>query len=172
MMQNVRISHSAVRSYFAADFALGRDFQPTYAGAQLVKTQTINGHLMNTGEDGFPELRDEFLDHMEENDSDFRAPHARMLAIFNGMRRTGAELSRVDEKMNHLHAALDWWAFGRLHHVTQEDWAETKKVTERTVRRWLSQAILYVVRQLRGEQAGALVQFPASSAFQPAAAGC
>lgn len=160
MQQNAKISHESLRSYFEADFARGKDFGPAWNGDQLVESN-------ETDFLGAPKLKAAFANFMDNNDSDACASYGDMVGIYDGMKRQPGGTD-ADDRMNFMHGALSWLAFDRRAGVTQEQYAERKGVTERTVRRWIDDAIKYVARQLRGEKGpGSIIIFPASYEAAP-----
>jgi hypothetical protein len=162
-----KISHTAMRGYFQADFRFARDFGARYEGKQLVETASSHGVFLQMDFLGAPPLRDSFVTFMDENDSDLCVSYGDIAAIYNAMYRPDPR-TRREEQLNHWHDALSWLAFDRHEFVTQEIFAERKQVTVRTVNTWVNQAIAYVIAQLQGPQPGQVIIFPAT--YEPALA--
>lgn len=140
MEEGIKFTRTALRNYFATDFALGKDFAPAYEGMALVG---------RSQKGGVRELRESFVDHMDSTTYNLRIPYDRMVAIYNAMRRPEAETYR-EQRLDYLHRALTWYAFHRRQRVSIEAFAERVGVHERTVARWLNDALDHVADAITG----------------------
>lgn len=147
MNEAVKFSLADLRTYFLVDFAMGRPFAPAFHGSQLVDTQRAHGVLIHMDSLGSPVLRDDFVRYLDSTSHAARFSYERMAAVYNSMARPEPQ-GHADERMAYLHKTLTWWAFWRRQGMTEETFAERCAVHDRTVRKWLGQALRHVEREL------------------------
>lgn len=148
MNEGVKFSQADLRHYWLTGFAHRRDFRPRYSGSQLVETKRSGGVFIQTDAYGAPQLRGDFAHSMDETTYDLCIPYARFEAAYNAMYKPEPETNK-QVRLNYLHDTLSWWAFERNPDgVTFENFAERMKVNEKTVRRWLAQALRHIEREV------------------------
>lgn len=139
MDEGIKFSWADLKIYWMRDFALGKDFEPTWDGDINEKRERdFLGH---------PALKEAFADHMDRTSHGLRVPYQRMAAIYDGMYRADPE-TITDERLAYFHKTITWWAFQRRTGVTTEVFAERMNVHERTVRKWLAQALRHIEKEL------------------------
>lgn len=149
MGEIVNFSRADLKHYWLRDFALGRDFElSSWHGHQLVETERANGVLIHMDSQGAPKLKAAFVDYLDQSTYGVRIPYERIVAIYDAMHRENPD-TLTDERMAYLHKTLTWWGFWRRDGVTETAFAERVGVHERTVRKWLVQALRHVEDQLK-----------------------
>lgn len=160
MTARLAIDPDTLRDYLMGGFARGYDFVPAYTGSQLVETEQTGGCFIHTDVLGAPQLKAAFVEHMDRNTLGLRVPHGRIAAILSGW-HTAEPASNREEHYNCLYAALYWLIYDRPKGITQAAVAERIGVTERTVRRWVREALDEVVEALQPRpEAYVLAQAP------------
>lgn len=140
MQEGIKFLLSALKDYFAADFAAGKPFAPKWEGWKL----TRNGQTEN-------ELLDAFARYMDSTTYDLCIPYDRMVAIFDELSHPDERTSH-EERLNKLHLTLNWHAYHVRQGITAEMFAESQRVTSRTVRNWLKAALDHVKQELVAPQ--------------------
>lgn len=157
MSEQIKFSRGKLKEYLLVGFALGKDFAPRWEG-QLTEHDEKDFQ-------GYPVLKEDAADHWDKTTYNLRVPYARIEAIVNAMRRPEAE-SFQDIHMDYLHRTLMWWCFWRRQGVTAEKFAERLDggggVHERTVWRWLSEALRHIEQELKAPAKAEMLVFPAS----------
>jgi hypothetical protein len=152
MQHHIQIDTDTLRDYLMGGFPRGYDFVPAYTGTQLVETEKTGGCFTQVDCLGSPKLKAAFVEHMDGNTFGLQVPHGRIAAILNGWHTEQPQTTR-EEHLNCLYLALYWLIYDRPKGVTQAVVAERIGVTERTVRRWLREALERVIAELQPQPA-------------------
>lgn len=101
--RGVKFTTEQLKGCLLSQFKFGRDLTLSYGGSQLVETQREGGCFTKMDFNGAPQLKDEFVEFMDANDSGELVKYQEALVIFESIRQ-------IDDR---AHAILDWWVFER-----------------------------------------------------------
>ena len=161
MQENVKFSRADLRVYLLTGFKLGKAFKPGFEGSQLVKTKRAGGVLIEVDAQGAPQLRDDFVTHMDKTTYGLTIPYSRFEHIFDELDRKEV-FTQADEKAAYLRKTWIWWSFQRNHGVTVEAFAERMGVHPRTIYRWVVQLFVHIEDELKKPPKAEVIVFPSS----------
>lgn len=101
--RGIRFTTEQLKGCLLAQFKFGRNLTLGYEGSQLVETAREGGCFTKMDFNGAPQIKEEFVEYMDGNDSGELVKYDEALVIFESLRQ-------IDDR---AHAVLDWWVFER-----------------------------------------------------------
>lgn len=140
--RGVKFTTEQLKGCLLSQFKFGRDLTLSYGGSQLVETQREGGCFTKMDFNGAPQLKADFVEYMDANDSGELVKYDEALVIFESIRQ-------IDDR---AHAMLDWFVFEKGPGKSMAWMAERIGVCDKTASHLLAHAL--------GEFETALVQGP------------